>query len=336
VIALKNARYAEALKEAYEEVSSLNRAKDKVINHLSHELKTPIALLKGALTQLERKLEPVSPELWQRTLKRAQRNVERLIEMQYEIEDIMDKGAYKVYTLMSGLIEQCADELEELIAEEVGDTGIVERIRQKVEEIFGVRKLPPEEICLDRFVTDKLREMMPMFDHRKVMIRTRLSPTAPIMMPSEPVEKIFSGLLRNAIENTPDEGEVLIRVEEIGKMVRLAVEDRGIGIVPEHQQRIFEGFFPTQETIDYSSKSPFEFNAGGKGADLLRMKIFSERYNFKIEMESQRCRYIPSPSDQCPGRISACEHCSKTEDCMNSGGSVFRVVFPVRVMSELK
>ena len=34
---------------------------------------------------------------------------------------------------------------------------------------------------------------------------------------------------------------------------------------------ISEGFFTTQDTMAYSSKKPFDFNAGGKGADLLRI-----------------------------------------------------------------
>jgi len=78
VIALRNARYAAELKDAYEEVSSLNRAKDKVINHLSHELKTPLSLLKAALTLLDRKLGDYPRERWERTLLRAQKNVDRL------------------------------------------------------------------------------------------------------------------------------------------------------------------------------------------------------------------------------------------------------------------
>jgi hypothetical protein len=106
------------------------------------------------------------------------------------------------------------------------------------------------------------------------------------------------------------------------------VHDFGVGITEENQWRIFEGFFATQETMDYSSKRPFDFNAGGKGADLLRMKIFSERYHFSIDMTSSRCRYIPEEGDVCPGIISECSFCMKKEDCHISGGTTFRLQFP--------
>jgi hypothetical protein len=80
--------------------------------------------------------------------------------------------------------------------------------------------------------------------------------------------------------------------------------------------------------MTYSSKRPFDFYAGGKGADLLRMKIFAERYNFRIEMGSSRCRYIPRDSDLCPGRISECKFCQERTDCFGSGGTAFKVFFP--------
>jgi hypothetical protein len=80
--------------------------------------------------------------------------------------------------------------------------------------------------------------------------------------------------------------------------------------------------------MDYSSKRPFDFNAGGKGADLLRMKIFSERYNFKIQMNSTRCPCIEKEKGTCPGRISLCESCKGEGDCHLVGGTTFTLVFP--------
>lgn len=55
-ISIENARFAKALKEAYLDVASMNRAKDKAINHLSHELKTPVAVLTGSLQILTKKI----------------------------------------------------------------------------------------------------------------------------------------------------------------------------------------------------------------------------------------------------------------------------------------
>ena len=72
----------------------------------------------------------------------------------------------------------------------------------------------------------------------------------------------------------------------------LEVKDYGVGITEENRKLIFESNVTTYETMDYATKKPYDFNAGGKGFDLLRMKIFSERYHFKIGMDSRRCAFI--------------------------------------------
>ena len=53
---VENARINEELKRSYEEVQSLNRAKDRVIHHLSHELKTPVSVLSASLRLLHKRL----------------------------------------------------------------------------------------------------------------------------------------------------------------------------------------------------------------------------------------------------------------------------------------
>jgi PAS domain S-box-containing protein len=327
-LSVENARVYEELKKAYREVTSLNRAKDRVINHLSHELKTPVAVLSGSLKLLSEKLTVLPEGDWEPTLARARRNLERIMDIQYEVADIMQDRAYKAYGLLSLLLDQCTDELETLIAEEGGEVVLIERVRGCVEEIFGPHKAVPEKIMLVDSVRERLEALKPLYSHRQVAVTSRLEQTPPIFMPVDIVHKVIDGLVKNAIENTPDEGTIEIIVHKKWEGTELVVRDCGVGIVEEAQHRIFEGFFATQETMDYSSKKPFDFNAGGKGADLLRMKIFSERYHFTITMESSRCRFIPQESDICPGRISTCAFCTEREDCYRSGGTTFLLYFP--------
>jgi hypothetical protein len=80
--------------------------------------------------------------------------------------------------------------------------------------------------------------------------------------------------------------------------------------------------------MDYSSKKPFDFNAGGKGSDLLRIKIFAERYGFEIEMSSNRCPLLLIDGFTCPGRISACSRCNTGDGCHQSVATSFSLYFP--------
>jgi PAS domain S-box-containing protein len=327
-LSVENARVSEELKKAYHEMTGLNRAKDRVINHLSHELKTPIAILSGSLKLLTEKLAALPEKDWKSTLARIRRNLDRIMDIQYEVADIMQDKEYKSHGFLSLLLDQCADELETLIAEEGGEGGLIERVRRRVEEIFGPQKAVPQKILLRDYVRERLEALKPLYSHRQVEITSRLEPTPPVFMPADIMHKVIDGLVKNAIENTPDEGTIEVIVHKKWEGTELVVRDCGVGIVEEAQQRIFEGFFATQETMDYSSRKAFDFNAGGKGADLLRMKIFSERYHFTIKMESSRCRFIPQASDTCPGRISECTFCNEKGDCYRSGGTTFFLYFP--------
>jgi PAS domain S-box-containing protein len=327
-LSIENARYSDELKEAYNEVSSLNRAKDKVINHLSHELRTPLSILSASLNILEKNLSSLQEKTWQATIERARRNLKRILDMQYQVEDIMRERHYDVHYLISWLLDECADELESLIAEEVGEGVLVESIRKRIDEIFGHKDNIPKALALDGYMKERISALAPSFSHRKVEIITRFEQTPPIYMPLDPLQKVIDGLIKNAVENTPDMGKIEVIINRKGEGTELVVHDYGVGITEGDQRRIFEGFFTTQDTMAYSSKRQFDFNAGGKGADLLRMKIFSERYNFKIDMVSSRCGFIRKATDVCPGNIDDCSFCTDKEDCYSSGETVFTLFFP--------
>ncbi|WP_275967491.1 sensor histidine kinase [Pseudonocardia abyssalis] len=53
----------------------------------------------------------------------------------------------------------------------------------------------------------------------------------------------LSNLVENAIAYSPSEASVSVSRRRVGDWVEVSVTDRGIGIAPEHQARVFERFF---------------------------------------------------------------------------------------------
>jgi signal transduction histidine kinase len=324
---IENARIHEALLRSYEDVKSLNRAKDQVIHHLSHELKTPVSVLAASTSLLKKKYGGTNDKDLVKILARADRNLDRILEMQYEIEDIIGQRDYKSYLMLSALLDACQDELEILIADAVGSEALTDRVREQIDTIFGPRHLLVEKIVPGPFLKQLYKSLQVRFTDRTCRIETRFDDTAPILIPSEVLSKMAEGLIRNAIENTPDGGRIIISVRNGMEGPEFEVKDFGVGITEENQRLIFENFFTAYETAQYASKKPYVFNAGGKGFDLIRIKIFSERYHFKLKMTSKRCPYMQAATASCPGNVEACPHCSNTAGCVGAGGTTMTVQF---------
>ena len=324
---IENASINEELKRSYEDVKSLNRTKDRVIHHLSHELKTPVSILSASLNLLQKRLSEIEDQGWDQIFDRAKRNLQRLLEMQYQLEDILREKDYKTHYMLSALLDASADELEVLISQGLGEKDIIRKIRQHIEDTYGPRESKSEVLELAAFVKKKIKDLRPRFAHRKCRLRTYAAATSPIYIPRDVLDKGIEGLVRNAGENTPDGGKISVKVRkgEIGP--ELEIKDNGIGISEENLRLIFENYFTSYDTMQYSTRQPYDFRAGGKGFDLLRMKIFSERYNFKIKMISQPCNLVDAKGHECPGNVADCVADADENSCHNTGGTTVTVQF---------
>jgi signal transduction histidine kinase len=324
---IENARINEALQRSYENVRGLNRAKEQVIHHLSHELKTPLSVLSASLGLLEKRSAGKPDEKQRRIMDRARRNLQRLLDMQYEIADMLREKDYRAHGLFTFLLDAGSDLLAALAEAEADNPKLSEKIQSIINREFGLPELPGTWIELDRFVKRQLDLIKPRFMHRRIRLEMLLEPVAPVYLPVDVMQKIVEGLVRNAVENTPDHGRVAVVVRSGEQGTVFEVKDYGVGITDQKQQLIFNHYFAVGDAMNYATRKPYDFNAGGRGFDLLRMAIFSERYGFATRMISRRCRHIPTDGDPCPGVILTCAHCREPADCEASGATTMQVRF---------
>lgn len=93
------------------------------------------------------------------------------------------------------------------------------------------------------------------------------------------ITQVVTNLVSNAINYTPEEGEVVVRFEVGKKNVTTIVKDNGEGIPPQHLNRIFERFY----RVDKSRSR----ERGGTGLGLAIVKHILEGHHTKAEVQSE-------------------------------------------------
>jgi GAF domain-containing protein len=321
----------------YEELKASDSAKERAIHHLAHELKTPLSIIAAVFGRVDNYLQDYDLQGLERTLARGRRNVNRLLDLQEKVGDIIRHGEFKAEEQYRNVIENISEFIDEI----VGDTAtgydkIVRHIDRRTQSVFQSEKSRLESIRLSPFLKGVCDKALSACGARDVRIKAKLEEDPVIQMDKRILKKVCIGLLKNAIENTPDKGRIDVSTHCADGFVQLMIQDYGVGITPDNQKNIFSGFYHTQETAFYSSKRPYQFNAGGAGSDLLRIKNFAERYGFKINLKSKRCQYLPLDADSCPGNVFFCTHINDPQDCHSSGGTIFTLDFPEAVGGSLK
>lgn len=321
----------EALVQSHRELENLNRAKTKAVNHISHELKTPLAVIQGNIRILKRKLQAApSDHGVQSIMVVLERNLDRLFAISKETDEIFRVSQEVEANVLFDDLERLWERIEDL-------SGLPPDMHQHLEALKGWvgqyragGTFPTQAIDLYPLILQTLEKAKQSAHYRKINFAMEGENDLYVVMDPVVVREVAEGLIKNAIENTPDGGKIEISMEQKGDRIWLHVTDFGIGIREENHQYLFDGLFHAKETDLYSSRRPYDFGAGGKGLELLRMKVYGQRFGFDITMKSKRCIYLPTDQDICPGDVTQCPHIAGPEGCYDSGGTTFSVSFPAR------
>ncbi len=321
----------EALIASHKELESLNRAKTKAVNHISHELKTPLAVIQGHIRVLKRKLEKLSPDNdLQEVIESLERNLARLFAISKETDEIFRATQELEASAMLDDLDRILHRMENISEIPEETKGHWNAIKEWAGQYLSGSIETFQSIDLFSFVQSILEKSKLAAAHRRLDFQIEGADFLFISMDPTVLKEICEGLIKNAVENTPDGGKILITVEQKGDRIWLHVTDSGVGITEENQKYILDGLFHTKETDLYTSKKPYDFGAGGKGFELLRIKTYGRRFGFDISFKSKRCVHIPTDQDVCPGDISLCPHCNTPEDCAYAGGTTFSISFPIK------
>ncbi|HEV2580185.1 MAG TPA: winged helix-turn-helix domain-containing protein [Ktedonobacteraceae bacterium] len=205
----------------------------------AHELKTPLAVIKGCATTLLGNAPRWDPALIREMLQMIDTQADRLHDVIHTLLDVwrLDAG---VQSLRLAEVR-----LTELLA------SIVERWRKNApRHTFNLRL--PDQVVTVR--CDALR-----------------------------IEQAIIHLLSNAVSYSPLGSVVTARLETNETEIRLSISDQGIGIAPEHLERIFTRFY----RVPHALLAPQGYERpGGNGLGLAVARATIEAHGGSIWAES--------------------------------------------------
>ena len=167
------------------------------------------------------------------------------------------------------IIDQECDRLTRLISDLLNVSRIESgRALQINWKRFDTLELAKKVVSVQKSYTDK---------HELRIVAKGEIP--PIMADPDKVDQILTNLVNNAIKYSPEGGTITVTIERRGDALRYTVTDQGMGIPPEHLDKVFDRF----HRIDNADT----LKAGGTGIGLYLVKHLVEAHGGKIWVESE-------------------------------------------------
>jgi signal transduction histidine kinase len=180
----------------------LAELKSNFVSSVSHDLKTPLALI----------------QLFAETLELGRmKNTDRAPEY-YRI---INSEARKLTRLIENLLDF-----------------------SKIEAGLRLYKREPKDLTeVTRHVLDSLESQ---FRHNQFTVTSKLDTPVPVSIDPEAAEQALENLLSNAMKYSPEHRDIVVEVAREGQHGVVRVSDRGVGIHPRFQRRIFRKFYRIQ------------------------------------------------------------------------------------------
>lgn len=143
----------------------------------------------------------------------------------------------------------------------------------------GKLALNMKRVELDLLITEVFQEMSILAGNR-VHLRLNEIDQAYVNGDRDRLKQVFINLVANAVQYTPQGGEVFLSLEKVGGQARIIVRDTGPGIPAEDLPHIFERFYRAEK-----SRTRKESTGFGLGLSIANWIV--ERHGGRIEVNSQ-------------------------------------------------
>jgi two-component system, NarL family, sensor histidine kinase BarA len=136
----------------------------------------------------------------------------------------------------------------------------------------GKMDVHPADVSIADLIERLVGGMLPMAEKKSLEVVTDVDPQLPIVWQDQgKLQQILGNLLSNAIKFTPDGGRIRVAAHCLAPdRIELTVEDTGIGIPLEEQERVFEKFRQGKSPVANRDPLAREFEGSGLGLSIVR------------------------------------------------------------------
>ena len=165
------------------------------------------------------------------------------------------------------IVDEKTDELRDLI----------DKLLQSAKLEAGALKLEKEPVLIPRLTKKVVEEIASRAKKHKFTLK--FAPSFPVVEADvRCMEQALRNLVENAVKYSPEGGRVAITGEVKDGKIVVTVSDEGIGIPPEHQDRVFERFYRVDSLLVRST--------AGSGLGLSIVKGHVEAHGGEVWLES--------------------------------------------------
>ena len=159
-------------------------------------------------------------------------------------------------------------------------TKMVEQILDFAGANSGKKKYDLREQNVTEIIENALLECRPLIDEKGFTVEKDLAEELPaIKADASALSQAIQNLIFNSLKYSNGEKIIKISVRNSGGTVKIAVEDKGIGIAPKDLKHIFEPFYRARAVVDE------QIHGNGLGLSLVKETV--EAHGGRISAESE-------------------------------------------------
>jgi signal transduction histidine kinase len=218
----------------------VDKLKSEFVSTVSHELRTPMTSIKGyADLMLMGAAGPMT-------------------DPQIRYLQVIKNNADRLHMLVNDLLD--------ISRIETGKTGL------------DLRPLDIPQIIAQ--VVDGHLHGRIQHETRTLNVQTEIAPSLPLVNADHArITQVLTNLLDNALNYTPDNGQITVMAKATHSYVHISVKDTGIGIAKENQGKIFDRFYRAEDSEVQ--------RVSGTGLGLAIVRSLVEMHGGRMKVESE-------------------------------------------------